>query len=102
METKRISYEIIDKVAHIGFGHNCKKSMTVLDEETLKELDAIVDDLKDKKKSLEAALFFTHKERCFLAGADISLIAAMKTEADGAQGAEAGQGIFNKIEDILI
>jgi len=100
METKKISYEVVDKVAHIGFGYNCKKSMTVLDEETLKELDSIADELESNKRSLEAALFFTHKERCFLAGADISLISAMKIEADGAQGAEAGQGIFNKIEDL--
>ncbi len=100
MDTKRISYEIVDKVAHIGFGHNCKKSMTVLDEETLQELDRIVEELKANKKSIDAALFFTHKERCFLAGADITLIAAMKTEADGAEGSESGQTIFNKVEDL--
>ncbi len=97
---KKISYEVKEKIAYIGFGYNNDKSMTVLDEDTLKELDAIADQLKSERKNLEAAIFFTHKERCFLAGADISLISAMKTEADGAQGAEAGQGIFNKIEDL--
>ncbi len=97
---KNISFEVKDKVAYIGFGHNNDKSMTVLNEETLRDLDAIADVLKEQKKSLDGAIFFTHKDRCFLAGADISLIAAMQTEADGARGAEAGQMIFNKIEDL--
>lgn len=100
LETKKISYEVKDKIAYVGFGYNNEKSMTVLDEDTLKELDAVADELQASRKSLEGAIFFTHKDRCFLAGADISLISAMKTEADGAQGAEAGQGIFNKIEDL--
>ena len=100
MSYKRISFEIKENVAHIGFGYNCDKSMTVLDEETLKELDAITDELHAQKKDLNAAIFFTHKKRCFLAGADINLISSMKTEAEGAQGAEAGQMIFNKIEDL--
>jgi len=100
MENKRISYEIKDKVAHVGFGYNCDKSMTVLDEDSLRELDAITDKLMAQKKNLDGAIFFTHKERCFLAGADINLISSMKTEAEGAQGAEAGQSIFNKIEDL--
>lgn len=100
LDTQKISYEIKDNVAYVGFGYNNEKSMTVLDEDTLRELDTIADELKANKKSLEGAIFFTHKDRCFLAGADISLISAMKTEADGARGAEAGQNIFNKIEDL--
>lgn len=100
LDTKKISYEIKENIAYVGFGYNNEKSMTVLDEDTLRELDSIADELKANKKSLEGAIFFTHKDRCFLAGADISLISAMKTEADGARGAEAGQNIFNKIEDL--
>ncbi len=96
----KISFEIENSIAYIGFGYNCNKSMTVLDEESLRELDSIVDELKSKGKSLKGAIFFTHKERCFLAGADINLISALKTESEGAQGAEAGQIIFNKIEDL--
>jgi 3-hydroxyacyl-CoA dehydrogenase / enoyl-CoA hydratase / 3-hydroxybutyryl-CoA epimerase len=97
---KNISYEVKDKVAYIGFGYNNDKSMTVLNEDTLRDLDAIADELKSEKKNLDGAIFFTHKDRCFLAGADISLIASMQTEADGARGAEAGQTIFNKIDDL--
>jgi 3-hydroxyacyl-CoA dehydrogenase/enoyl-CoA hydratase/3-hydroxybutyryl-CoA epimerase len=99
METKRISFEIKESIAYLGFGYNCDKSMTTLDEETLKELDSILDELH-KNKALKGCIFFSHKKRCFLAGADINLIASMKTEGDGANGAEAGQNVFNKIEDL--
>lgn len=102
LETKKISFDLKDKVAYVGFGYNNEKSMTVLDEETLKELDLIADELHAQRKVLDGVIFFTHKERCFLAGADINLISAMKTEADGTQGAEAGQNLFNKIEDLSI
>jgi 3-hydroxyacyl-CoA dehydrogenase/enoyl-CoA hydratase/3-hydroxybutyryl-CoA epimerase len=43
MEAKRISYEVKNQVAYVGFGYNCDKSMTVLDEETLQELNDRVD-----------------------------------------------------------
>ena len=99
METKRISFEITDEVAYVGFGFNCKKSMTTLDEESLQELSDLLDHLHSIK-TLKGVIFWSHKERCFLAGADINLIASMKTESDGANGAEAGQTIFNKIEDL--
>lgn len=102
MSYNKISYEIKEGVAYIGFGFNCDKSMTVLDEDTLKEFDSIADELTNAQSNLKGAIFFTHKERCFLAGADISLIAAMSTESEGAAGAEAGQNIYNKIEDLKI
>jgi 3-hydroxyacyl-CoA dehydrogenase/enoyl-CoA hydratase/3-hydroxybutyryl-CoA epimerase len=101
MTYKRISYEVKENIAYIGFGYNCDKAMTVLDEETLHELQDIVEQMHSDK-SLKGALFHSHKERCFLAGADIKLIAAMKTESDGQAGAAAGQKIFNRIEDLKI
>ena len=97
MSYNKLSYEINDSVAFVGFGYNCKKSMTTLDEETLGELKTIVEEL-GKDKSLKGAIFFSHKERCFLAGADINLIATMNTESDGVAGAEAGQNIYNALE----
>lgn len=102
MSYKRISFEEKENIAYIGFGHNCDKSMTVLDEETLTELTAIVEDLHSKTRTLKGAIFHSHKDRCFLAGADINLIAGLNTEAEGASGAEAGQNIFNRLEDLPI
>ncbi len=102
MANTKISLEVKDKVAYVGFGYNCDKSMTVLDEESLVELRDTVDDLHGKAKELDGVVFFSHKDRCFLAGADIKLIASMKTESEGAHGAEQGQLLFNKIEDLPI
>lgn len=99
---KRISFEIKNEVAYIGFGHNCTKSMTTLDVETMTELTSIVDELHKKESELKGAIFFTHKENCFLAGADINLIASISSEADAADKSEQGQSIFNKIEDLKI
>ncbi|MDD0852734.1 3-hydroxyacyl-CoA dehydrogenase NAD-binding domain-containing protein [Halobacteriovorax sp. GB3] len=102
MSYKRISFEIEDRKALIGFGYNCDKSMTTLDEESMGELRDIIEELHAKKKDLDGAIFFSHKDRCFLAGADINLIAGMKTESDGAYGAEQGQNIYNRLEDLSI
>ena len=60
MTNKRISFEIKEKIAYIGFGYNCDKSMTVLDEESMIELRDTVDDLHGKASELRGAIFFTH------------------------------------------
>lgn len=102
MSYKRISYEVKDKTAWVGFGFNCDKSMTVLDEQSLVELREIVERLHVESSSLSGVVFHSHKDRCFLAGADINLIDSMKTESEAADGAEQGQQIFNRIEDLSI
>lgn len=102
MANNKISLEYKNEIAYIGFGFNSTKSMTALDMDTMIELQAIVEELHAKQSTLKGAIFFTHKENCFLAGADISLIASMKTEAEAADGAERGQNIYNRIEDLTI
>ncbi|MFZ8934842.1 MAG: enoyl-CoA hydratase-related protein, partial [Bacteriovoracaceae bacterium] len=104
METKYISLEIKDNIAYVGFGLNNEKSMTTLDEPTLKEAKELVDNLKGKVKSKEVqgVIFFSHIDSCFIAGADINLISTLKTESDGAFGAEQGQIIYNEIEDLSV
>jgi 3-hydroxyacyl-CoA dehydrogenase / enoyl-CoA hydratase / 3-hydroxybutyryl-CoA epimerase len=100
MAYNRISFEEKDQIIYIGFGHNSKKAMTVLDEETLTELDAAVTEVGKKQKDLKGLIFFSHLDRCFIAGADINLIHSMSTQAEGTTGAESGQKIFNNIEDL--
>jgi 3-hydroxyacyl-CoA dehydrogenase/enoyl-CoA hydratase/3-hydroxybutyryl-CoA epimerase len=102
MTEKKISFEINDKIAYLGFGYNSTKSMTVLDRDTLTELQGLVEDLHTKQSDLKGVIFFSHKENCFLAGADINLIASMQTESEAADGSEKGQTIFNRIEDLSI
>lgn len=102
MANNKISLEYKNEIAYIGFGFNNTKSMTALDLETMLELQAIVEELHTKQSGLKGAIFFTHKENCFLAGADISLIASMKSESEAADGSERGQTIYNRIEDLTI
>lgn len=102
MPYKRISLEIKEKIAYIGFGVNSTKSMTALDIETMNELASIVEELHTKSHELSGAIFFSHIENCFLAGADINLISSLITEAEAADKSEQGQTIFNRIEDLSI
>src|SRR4051812_17789310 len=102
MTYKRISLEVKDKIAYIGFGFNSTKSMTALDVETMGELENIVEELHTKSTELTGAIFFSHIANCFLAGADINLISSLVTEAEAADKAEQGQNIFNRIEDLSI
>lgn len=97
----RISYEVKENLAYVGFGYNNQKSMTTLDVATMTELNSVVDEI-EKNKSLKGAIFFSHKDNCFLAGADINLIASISTEADAADKSEQGQMVFNRIEDLTI
>ena len=102
MTFKRISFEYKNDIAYIGFGLNNTRSMNTLDLETFAELITIVEELHTKSSQLKGAVFFSHKENCFLAGADISLIAGLTTEAEAADKAEQGQNVFNRIEDLTI
>ncbi|MGZ3807763.1 MAG: 3-hydroxyacyl-CoA dehydrogenase NAD-binding domain-containing protein, partial [Bacteriovorax sp.] len=95
-------FEVKDKVAYIGFGYKSTRSMTTLDMETMDELQRIVEDLHAKSNDLTGAIFFSHKENCFLAGADINLISSLSTESEAADKSEQGQTIFNRIEDLSI
>ena len=102
MVGNKMSYQERDSVAYLGFGYNNEKSMTVLDRSTLEELDKQIETIENNQKNLKGVIFFTHKEKCFLAGADINLIAGFKTEAEAAESSEKGQLIFNRIEDLKI
>jgi 3-hydroxyacyl-CoA dehydrogenase/enoyl-CoA hydratase/3-hydroxybutyryl-CoA epimerase len=102
MNSKKISLEIKNEVAYIGFGYNSTRSMTTLDVETMTELLAIIEDVHAQSKDLKGAIFFSHIANCFLAGADINLIATMTTESDAADKSEQGQNVYNRIEDLSI
>ena len=100
MEFQKISYEEKEGVAEIGLGLGSKKSLSVLDEETLKELHSAIEDIKKKEEDLKGLLFFSHNSHCFSAGVDIGLISQCKTESEAADGSEKGQSLFNQIEDL--
>lgn len=102
MANNKISLEYKNKIAYVGFGFNSTKSMTALDIDTMMELQEIVEELHTKSSDITGVIFHSHKDGCFLAGADINLIAGMKTEADAADGSERGQTIYNRIEDLTV
>ena len=99
MEGKRISWEERDHIAWIGFGYQCDKSMSILDAETLEELDSIIERIQ-KMSDLKGVIFFTHKKRCFLAGADINMIDRFEKESTATECSARGQALFNKIESL--
>lgn len=101
MKGKKISLEVKEGLAYLGFGHNCDKSMTVLDEETLRELDEHLNEIA-ADKALKGLIIFSHKEGCFLAGADINMIDGLNSASEAQAGAEGGQKIFNTLEDLKI
>lgn len=102
MSLKRVGLEYIENIAYVGFGLNNPKSMTTLDFDFMQDFTAILDELYAKQRELKGVIFFSHIENCFIAGADISLIASLTTEAEAADKSETGQTIFNRVEDLTI
>ncbi len=102
--TKRIKFEIKNQIAYVGFGLSTEKSLTTLDEETMRELKIVVQEatrLADAQE-IKGVIFHSLKEGVFLAGADVGLIASMKSEMEAAHGAEQGQQVYNEIEDLKV
>lgn len=103
MEYKKITFEVIDHIAHIGFGKTSKKPLTTLDLETLEELDAALAEITERQeKEIAGLIFFSHKKNVFLAGMDVAVIRDLKDVQGGVDGARDGQRIYNRIEDLLI
>ncbi len=92
MSFTKISYEKKENIVYIGFGLNEEKSMTVLTETSLTELDEALDQVAQDKEA-KGLIFFSHKEECFLAGMDVSVIQGLSSEAEAVEGCEKGQSV---------
>ncbi|MCO4753556.1 MAG: enoyl-CoA hydratase/isomerase family protein [Bacteriovoracaceae bacterium] len=101
MSFTKISYEKKENIVYIGFGLNEEKSMTVLTETSLTELDQALDQVAQDKEA-KGLILFSHKDECFLAGMDVSVIQSLSSEAQAVEGCEKGQNVFNKIEDLKV
>jgi 3-hydroxyacyl-CoA dehydrogenase / enoyl-CoA hydratase / 3-hydroxybutyryl-CoA epimerase len=101
---QKISFEIKNNIAYLGLGLNEEKSMTTLSEQTLKELMDVMSQIEQlsSKKEIEGLIIHSHKAGCFLAGVDVTLIAGLDSYEKAIAGCEAGQGIYNRIEDLPI
>ena len=61
MNLENITLEIKDGIYYIGFGKYEKKSLTVISEGTLKELDEVFTQA-DGDKNAKGMILFSHKE----------------------------------------
>ena len=104
MDFKNISFVVNSGIAEVGLGLKCQKSLPLLDKEALEDLDQILNLVKEKEQdgSVKGVLFFSHHKTAFLAGVDIQLIASCQSSSEGVEGAEKGQTLFNKIEDLSV
>jgi 3-hydroxyacyl-CoA dehydrogenase/enoyl-CoA hydratase/3-hydroxybutyryl-CoA epimerase len=101
MSYKDITLELREGIYFLGFGKYEKKSLTVISRDTLLEMDQALEEIKSDKNA-KGFILFSHKPDCFLAGMDVEVISSLNTELEAAQGCEAGQNVFNKIEDLKV
>ncbi len=101
MSFKNIAFEVKEKFYYVGFGKDVEKSLTTLTEETLRDLDTILESVKNDAEA-RGVIFHSLKEGVFLAGVDVSIIQSLETAAEAAQGSASGQVLFNKIEDLKV
>ena len=101
MSNKKVTCEIKNGIYYIGFGKDEPKSLTVISQDTLEELNETLDRIAADKNT-KGMILFSHKPGCFLAGMDISIIQDLNSEVEAAEGCAQGQAVFNKIEDLKV
>ncbi len=103
MEYRKITFEVIDQIARIGFGKTSRKPLTTLDLETMEELDTALTEITEiQEEEIAGLVFLSHKKNVFLAGMDVAVIRDLKDVQSGVDGARDGQRICSRIEDLLI
>jgi 3-hydroxyacyl-CoA dehydrogenase/enoyl-CoA hydratase/3-hydroxybutyryl-CoA epimerase len=90
---------IINSVAVITFDTPDQKVNT-FNLETISELGGIVDQIEEMGTDLLGAVFISGKEKNFIAGADISLIAGISDPGEGGAMAREGQELLGRIADL--
>jgi 3-hydroxyacyl-CoA dehydrogenase/enoyl-CoA hydratase/3-hydroxybutyryl-CoA epimerase len=80
---------------------NPDAKVNVLNANTIRRLDVILDEIR-RKNSVKAVVIKSVKKDVFVAGADIKEIEAITDVADAKVKAQAGQNLFNKIEDLPV
>ena len=91
---------VSDGIARLVFDQP-DSEVNVLTSENLKALDALLDEIIQKKE-FKALLITSAKNRVFIAGADIREIESIVTKEDAFRAAERGKEIFKKLESLAI
>ncbi|KOA18440.1 putative enoyl-CoA hydratase echA8 [Clostridium homopropionicum DSM 5847] len=95
LELKNIKLEIDGPIAIVTM--NRPKALNALNNQTLEELNVIIDGINEDKDIL--GVIITGEGKGFVAGADIAQMKPYKAE-DGRNYAEFAQSTFNKIEGL--
>lgn len=80
---------------------NPDAKVNVFNSDTIHRLDAILDEIKIKN-TIKALVVQSAKKDVFIAGADIKEIEAITDVVDAKTKAQAGQNVFNKLEDLSV
>lgn len=72
--------------------------VNTLGPEIMSEMDAILHEIQSNP-SIQAAVVISSKPNCFVAGADVQMIAKCKTQDEVTELARNGQQIFTAIEN---
>ena len=104
MGFEKIAYKIEEQIAYIGIGLDTTSSLTTLTIQSLEELDQAFEQVEGeiKNKNCKGVIIYSEHPGCFLAGMDIKVIDSLKTVVDAAKGAERGQFLFNRLEDLKV
>jgi 3-hydroxyacyl-CoA dehydrogenase/enoyl-CoA hydratase/3-hydroxybutyryl-CoA epimerase len=88
---------------NIGFiiFDNPDAKVNVLNGSVIGRMDAILDEIV-RKNTVKAVVIQSAKKDVFIAGADIKEIENITETPDGKMKAQAGQNLFNKIEDMKV
>jgi 3-hydroxyacyl-CoA dehydrogenase/enoyl-CoA hydratase/3-hydroxybutyryl-CoA epimerase len=89
--------------SNIGFitFDNPDAKVNVLNGDVIRRLDVILDEIV-RKNTVKAIVLQSNKKDVFIAGADIKEIENITEVEDGKAKAQAGQNLFNKIEDLPV
>jgi len=96
MDFANLLYENQDGIALITM--NRPKAMNALNQETLDELNQLVDVLA-KDSSVQVVILTGSGEKAFVAGADIAQMQSMSA-MEGRNFGKLGQAVFNKLENL--
>lgn len=96
-QNKHTSTRIVDDVLVISINSPDSK-VNSLGKEISQEFETILKEL-DSNASVRSAVLISQKPDCFVAGADISMLEACKTDKEATDISHGAQLMFNRIEN---
>lgn len=93
-----VAYKEESDIGFITFDDPASK-VNVLNAMVIDRLNAIIDEIRNKN-SVKVVVIRSNKKDVFVAGADIREIEAITDVPDAKVKAQAGQNVFNKLEDL--